>query len=240
MILGVTSRRTWAPGSSPARWAYVRRRCGAEPGTGRHADRVVVPGRTTAGAIVPASPVATRLPPRAPAAQPARRHRLLPISNRFDCDGRAIAFSLEPSRYRQALRRQGSARQAGEWTIVFVAKRKLAPPAGRSAGSSPKQWRVPQGPTGRKRLSTDASFPRVAGQTRARREGSWCGAKRVRSSVLLGMAGRCALADAVRLRVAARAWLWSVARADSAGWIVAAQLPRSFSASSEWEPGSAV
>ena len=36
------------------------------------------------------------------------------------------------------------------------------------------------------------------------------------------------------------AQLWSVARADSAGSTVAAQLPRSFSASSEREPGSAV
>jgi hypothetical protein len=34
-------------------------------------------------------------------------------------------------------------------------------------------------------------------------------------------------------------WLWSVEWTDSVELIVAAQLPRSFSASSEREPGSA-
>jgi hypothetical protein len=63
-----------------------------------------------------------------------------------------------------------------------------------------------------------------------------------RVSVALTVGGAMlVLALVLVLALIVRSWpqLWSVARADAAGSTVAAQLPRSLSASSEREPGSA-
>ena len=66
---------------------------------------------------------------------------------------------------------------------------------------------------------------------------SWAPSPRGRSGTrrAVDLRSRRLRADACR----AQPQLWSVARAGSAGSMVAAQLPRSFSASSEREPGSA-